>query len=888
MGKCIIPKLAMPNETGVENQLKDAAQISGADWAVLANRSSGTWQLDSVYHLNKASQVELTRIMSRPAVDTWLCGALSGGHSRSSSVPPDAKIQTRRMYAFPLQGTSRLILVGADNLKVNAQKVWKLLVSLLVENSAATTQPFLPDLHSGLAFDLPLALEKILAVFVETVRPQGAWLALRRGEMLEVFADHDVPKAKGISLTIESNPLLRRVNRSLIDVIVSRGHPMWEDLPAVSVKPGTQQWVCVPLVIGRRMIGVVVFWRQKELTASELTQVRDLALKLAPSVEVVATFSEMAAHLRRLALVNDFVLTISSAQNLDQITKRMFGLLSRAFNTELISFYLKTTQDNVLNEYKLVDGILSVVSVARLDPLIEGMVMDNGRVRVVDDFAKIDDAPLHKAARSMLGVPLKYRGRVIGAVILESERSQAFNQYDEHLMVVIASHLAGLVEYSRLREEAEARARNLGLLHEVVQQVIGLTNTNQIADVTARFVASFFKYDLTGIFLTDESGSLSIQGLGGKYALEVRKVLAKVSPVEHGVLRFVLQEGASAILADTSLDHRYKAAQNWAAQSGVYVPIKRETQVLGVIFLESKSCNAFSSHDLIAMESLAGILTAVLFSASQYQRLQQINQQLLETESELTSRITAQKSAEAKLVQAAKLAAVGEMAASIAHELNNPLTTVTGFSEIVLADLPVDSVPHRDLNLVLQEARRASSVVRRLLDFSRRGDSARAGAAPNGIVEDVLALTRHLINTSAVELELDLCDALPWILVDDNQIKQVLLNLIHNGLHAMPGGGTMRISTRLAKREDREWVVLSVEDNGKGIPKDNQQRIFEPFYTTKSEQGGTGLGLSVTYNIVADHGGTIEVASDEGLGTVFDVWLPVIAKLEAANPAIKE
>ena len=154
--------------------------------------------------------------------------------------------------------------------------------------------------------------------------------------------------------------------------------------------------------------------------------------------------------------------------------------------------------------------------------------------------------------------------------------------------------------------------------------------------------------------------------------------------------------------------------------------------------------------------------------------------------------------------------------------------------------------------MVLQEARRASGVVRRLLDFSRQGERLRARADLNEVINDVIALTRHLILTNDVILKLDLDESLPWISIDTNQMKQVLLNLIHNALQAMKSGGELVVSTFDARRENRDWIVMSVRDNGTGISPEDQIRIFEPFFTTKGDRGGTGLGLSVTYGIVTN------------------------------------
>lgn len=865
----------MQTDTSIETQLKDAAQLSEAAWAVLAERVGGAWMLRCVYRLTKSAQNELIGMMSTPAVDAWLCGALSGGYSRFTSTPDDSKLNTTRIYDFPIGGTSQSILVGADELSTTGQKIWKLTTGLLSGRSISPSQSFLPDLQSGLAFDLPLALEKVLGAFVQAVPCQGAWLAIRRGESLDIQTEWNSPKAKGVSMLIDENPLLRRVNRSLSDVLIIRGQPTWDNLPYGSLKSGTNVWLCLPLVIGQRLIGVITMWRQKEFDQSERGQLRELAVRVPQSVEVVVTFSEMASHLRRLGMLNDFVLTVSSAQNLDQIARRMFGLLTRAFNTELIALFLRSSDGRVLRDYRMFEGKLNVISVSLAGHSMQS-VLKEGRVRRVAETTHEGFIGVHKNARSELVVPLKYRGQPTGVLVIENLYAEAFSQYDEHLMVVIASHLAGLIEYTRLREEAEGRARSLGLIHEVVQQVIGLNDKNEVATITAELVAQYFKYELAVIMLLDDQQRFAIQGIGGTHAETLKTALAGDEFIRtDGVTGHVVKTGESVLINNTTQDKLYRGIKGWEARSEICVALKDGDTILGIIDVESREQNAFLHNDLIAMESLAGILASVVSSANQYQKLQETIRQLRSAEIELNARMEAQQSAENRLLQAAKLAAVGEMAAGIAHELNNPLTTVTGFSEIVLDELPDDS-PHRtELEMVLQEARRASSVVRRLLDFSRQGERLRASADLNEMVNDVIALTRHLILTNNVILKLQLHENLPWISIDTNQMKQVLLNLIHNALQAMKGGGELSVSTHPFRRESRDWIVMSVKDSGMGISPEDQNRIFEPFFTTKGDRGGTGLGLSITYGIVTDHGGSIEISSKPGKGSTFDVWLPL-------------
>jgi signal transduction histidine kinase len=397
-----------------------------------------------------------------------------------------------------------------------------------------------------------------------------------------------------------------------------------------------------------------------------------------------------------------------------------------------------------------------------------------------------------------------------------------------------------------------------------------------VAQITADLLAQYFKYELATILLLDSEGNYSIQGMGGTQARLVKENLGGENFIRaDGVTGRVARTGESILVNDTSTHNHYRPVKGWDAGSEICVAIKDGDSIMGIIDVESRNPNGFTHNDLIALESLAGILASVITSANQYQWLQETIRQLKITEKELVTRMEAQRSAENRLIQAAKLAAVGEMAAGIAHELNNPLTTVTGFSELLLEDATPDSEHREEMEMILREARRASDVVRRLLDFSRHGEPVRTSADLNEIVKDVIALSRHLITTGGVQLTVALMQDLPWVSIDRNQMKQVLLNLIHNALQAMPEGGSLGISTRIEERENREWVTMSVQDSGHGIQPQDRDRIFEPFFTTKGDRGGTGLGLSVTYGIITDHGGTIEVLSEINQGSTFVVWLPL-------------
>jgi signal transduction histidine kinase len=873
----------MPPHITVENQLREASQLTSTVWAVLVEREAGKWRVLANYHLAKKTQPDLVKFLSKSEVDSWLCGALSGGQSRSVSLPASSNLGTGRLFAFPLPEASRVVLVGADQLTSEAQRLWRLVVSGMQAetttsdvsaSSSVAASLLVPDLDAENPYDMPRALDRALASFVRLVSVQGGWLAIRRGDSLEVYAQWNAPGCANLVVSLEGNTILRRLSRNLTPMVLQRDAPLWTEIPHKGLKASTKVWTCVPLVIGQRLIGVLALWRSAAFKSDEWNRLTDLATQVAPAIETIITFAEMAGHLRRLATLNDFALTVSSGRNLDQIARRMFALLARAFGTELIVLYLLSSDEHLLSEYRTVDGnmISTVQSVTghRIVPLLSS----NQKVRLGEVDAQVR-LPLYAKVLSGLYVPLRFRGQTIGILCLESLRSDALDLYDESLMVVIASHLASLADYTRLREEAEGRARNLGLIHEVVQQVIGLTDAREVAEITAELLARYFAYELCAVFIADENGALTVGGFGGTSQNVVKRAMKSFEyPVSGGITGIVFETGESMVVNDVLQDNRYRSIKGWQAGSEMCVAIRDGETILGIIDVQSSSQNAFTHNDFIALESLAGILASVITSADQYQRLQVTISQLRSMQVELRARMEAQRDAENRLVQAAKLAAVGEMASGIAHELNNPLTSVTGFAELALDAIPKDSQTRKDLEIVIREAVRARDVVRRLLDFARQSESTRTNTSLNEVIEDVVALMRHLLHTSGVELKLELEKDLPWILADSNQMKQVLLNLVHNALQAMPSGGELDLSTQSASRAGRDWIRVSVCDTGIGIPQLDLARIFEPFYTTRGDQGGTGLGLSVTYGIVTDHGGQIEVESEPGAGSKFTVWLP--------------
>jgi two-component system cell cycle sensor histidine kinase/response regulator CckA len=248
--------------------------------------------------------------------------------------------------------------------------------------------------------------------------------------------------------------------------------------------------------------------------------------------------------------------------------------------------------------------------------------------------------------------------------------------------------------------------------------------------------------------------------------------------------------------------------------------------------------------------------------------------------------ITERKQLEAQLRQAQKMEAIGQLSGGIAHDFNNLLTTIGGFAELMLRKTPEGNQQHRDLRQIKIAAERAADLTRQLRLFTRQEEGERRPVQLNSVVEETHDLLERSIS-KGITIQLQLEPDLWAVEADPSQMSQVLMNLCVNAWDAMPDGGTLTLETRnmtldeegaqaiLAARPGR-YVCLSVSDTGCGMSPEVQARLFEPFFTTKDPGKGTGLGLAVVYGIVKGHGGFINVYSEEGKGSTFRIYLPVI------------
>jgi signal transduction histidine kinase len=232
------------------------------------------------------------------------------------------------------------------------------------------------------------------------------------------------------------------------------------------------------------------------------------------------------------------------------------------------------------------------------------------------------------------------------------------------------------------------------------------------------------------------------------------------------------------------------------------------------------------------------------------------------------------------LRHAERLAIVGKLASGVAHEVGTPLNIISGRAEMVLDTLDPGDARRAELTSIVKQIGRISGIIRTLLDTARQQKPMVEAVSISDTLEHVWPLMQHVARRRSVTLAASISGGLPALLADPNQLQQVLINIIINALEATPSGGTVNVSATKTDRQDSAGITVTVEDTGCGVSEADQKHIFEPFFSTKPTSEGTGLGLTISRDIIDAHGGAITLTSREGIGTTVTVWLPVPGETE--------
>ncbi len=441
--------------------------------------------------------------------------------------------------------------------------------------------------------------------------------------------------------------------------------------------------------------------------------------------------------------------------------------------------------------------------------------------------------------------------------------------YDYHELVARA------ISKMRARQLEDRLQRRNAELEALVRVGAEFNQRLALPELTERMINIImqeFSAQYVELFLFDEDGQPvlcrdTVQG-------EISQSEARASlELPDSVVGYVYRTGEPVLRVEPNGEIGHLAAKGYC--SVLAVPLHHHNRLLGVLAVAHREPGFYSESKLRMARSIGEQAALAVRNAQLYAALHSYAQNL---EAMVEERTCELRSAQEQLIQSEKLAALGRLAAGIAHEVNNPLQPILNTLEVAIEDIgnsqPVDP---QSLRIAEQEVQRIKGIVARLLDFSRPSTGEMIPVSLPALVDEVVLLTQKQLERMHIRVFRSLREV-PPIYGTPAQLKQVLLNLVLNAAQSMAEGGDLTIEVY----PEGQGVVLAVSDTGTGIDDESVNRIFEPFYSTKSD--GTGLGLSVTYGIVQGHGGTIRVHSEVGEGSQFTVWLPC-ERPASAQPA---
>ncbi len=649
--------------------------------------------------------------------------------------------------------------------------------------------------------------------------------------------------------------------------------------PDLSEEIGLQSYACAALQAEGEVLGfLTVAWREpRALSEANRTMLMAVGHQVGTALRNI-TLYRSARQVDRLRAVQAIATTITSSLDLDIVLRRLLWATCRSLGADgggVLLFEEETGAPEfalgMMGGEFIQGGHIPLLQ----DEVINWALQHTEALRINDVHqdpritADLIDRLEGWGVRSLVYAPIEYRGKIVGVLAAVSKRRKAFDDRDLDLLEAVSPVAAVAVENARLYTSARDRVRELRVLNRVGLVLTATLDYEKVVRSALHQIRDLFSADGVALLQVDEKGTVHfIRAVSGEEEIETQ---ARLSSGE-GIAGWVVANRQPVLLEDARSDPRWKHPTKYhrpyQSRALMAVPLIVSGRVIGVVEVSCGERGVYTRDDLRVLKTLAPTLAVALENA----RLYEEQKQLLE-ERERTR---------AWMIHSEKIAALGKMAASIAHEINNPLQAIQGCITLLREELEGE---HREekleqyLSMAESEIARLSSVVRRVRDFYRPAREERRLTNLHAVLEAVLELTHKQLRQSGVVVRQEWATHLPAIQANPDYLRHLFLNLILNAADAMPEGGTLCIRTSLESMEssgeegEKPAIRIDFIDTGTGMSPEVLEHIFEPFFTTKAD--GSGLGLSISREIVQAHGGRIAVESREGEGTTFSIWLPV-------------
>ena len=516
---------------------------------------------------------------------------------------------------------------------------------------------------------------------------------------------------------------------------------------------------------------------------------------------------------------------------------------------QAISGFRQNEKTRLNLKMRIGDGVAGQV-------LRDGITANIADVHTDPRFLHTDTKPTY---RSLLVAPVQTASKQLGTISVESEESHAFSTHEVELLKALGNQAAVAIENTRLFESTQQALKEVNALYRINQSLAASLDPDQlIQDVLIMLKQNFGYYYVQIYFLDPTNGELIFQRGSDEIGTKLFEQGFRL-PRGKGIIGYVAETGIPFVtnnVNDVVFFYRNPILPN--TQSELAVPIKVEGRVAGILDIQHEPPQRLSDEDLQLMITVADQLAVALQKANLYADLQKALQQ--------------EQSTRSQLLQVERLALIGQLLASISHELNNPLQTIQNALFLLKDELKDSQDGMEELSIISSEADRMVTLLDQLRSTYRPLHAEEFKPVQiNDIIQDVQKLLATHLRHKGIDFICRLDPEMPLIRGISDHIKQVALNLFMNAVEAMPAGGSLFVETchPMAINE----VVLSIKDTGTGIDPDLLTRIFEPFVTSK--EAGTGLGLTITHEIIQQHHGRILAENSPEGGAKFTIWLPV-------------
>jgi len=686
-----------------------------------------------------------------------------------------------------------------------------------------------------------------------------------------------------VATTVRSEPpftniVANKIELSLTASILDAGHVI--KIEDVSNSPyintdlidqyPTHSFIGAPLIAGNKKLGaaIITFNSRHVFTQDELERVEQAGNQVALALlefqhnqeiqrslkesETLAEIGRALSETERVGTDKVLQLIVDSALDLiQQAEESVIHILDAETDvliSRAISGFAKGKKEAKQHRVGLREGVARHV-------IATGETMNIGDIFNNPLYVLKEETPTH---RSLLVAPVQSSGGPIGTISVQSSELNAFTTRNVELLKALSVQAAIAHENARLFEVTQQSLREVNALYQINQGLASSLDTDELLEDVVNLLQQNFGYYHAQIYLMDSSdGDLVLKSGSGEIGFQMLKEKVRL-PRGTGIVGHVI-ETATPFFTNNVNDVMffYRNSLLPDTQSEMAVPIMLDKDVMGVIDIQDRPPKKLTENDLQLMVAVAEQLSVALQKANLYTNLQTALKQ--------------EQAIRSQLIQSERLAVVGRLLASVSHELNNPLQAIQNALFLIKDDEQLSSQGKQDLEVILSEAERMASLIERLRSAYRPGRIKNISPVNlNDLIEDVHTLIATHMRQKRIAFEFYPEPDLPPISGLPDQIRQVALNLFINAVEIMEPGGRLTIRTRSLPGQNE--VLFTVKDTGPGIDPEILPQVFEAFITDK--QTGTGLGLTITRDIIEQHFGRIEAENDPEGGAVFNIWLP--------------